>query len=505
MKNYVIDMTESAAVTVITTESRNLRGLPFRPTEDQLTTGKAWEEWLDDIEREFRYFRIGNPADRKDAMIIYGGKEIARLEKSLPDPVDAFNEYEKLRKKLNDYFLPKQNKHYARYVFLRMRPLAGEATISYAARLRENAYACEFKDTFGDRILEHMIQTIENQHLIQKCIAKSWDLSQFLLEAAQTEDISLQMHDMKETLDDRRIARVRIPKKQRAYRKHCRSDDEDEAKGCRYCGYDRKHRKIEDCPAYGKRCHKCQKLNHFASVCKSQRYTDDNSKQEKKIGCIYKNSKIKKTWESDTSDSSDDDFLSKSAAHMLRIKTLKSAPCVEKSATDVRFLEKEEVNFSGQQKQGMEAMIQMRDELHRHTQEIEMRLEQKLSEFIVQLSVLINTEALVFPCDKMSNMQMKDETDNDRCMQSNRNKMGVQSNNSQTQVENDRCTSTNQTTNQTANLQSRIESDDESRKRDGDWEDSSFIDEGGWATNYLTTRDKPTRGGRKKGKGKLHT
>ena len=348
-----------------------------------------------------------------------------------------------------------------------------------------------------------MIQTIENQHLIQKCIAKSWDLSQFLLEAAQTEDISLQMHDMKETLDDRRIARVRIPKKQRGYRKHCRSDDEDEAKGCRYCGYDRKHRKIEHCPAYGQRCHKCQKLNHFASVCKSQRYTDDNSKQEKKIGCIYRNSKIKKTCESDTSDSSD--FLSKSAAHMLRIKTLKSAPCVEKSTTDVRFLEKEEVNFSGQQKQGMEAMIQMRDELHRHTQEIEMRLEQKLSEFIVQLSVLINTEALVFPCDKMSNMQMKDETDSDRCMQSNRNKMGVQSNNSQTQVENDRCISTNQTTNQTATLQSRIESDDESKKRDSDLEDSSFIDEGGWATNYLTTRDKPTRRRRKQGKGKLHT
>ena len=333
MTNYVIDMAESAAVTVIANESRNLRALPFRPTEDQLTTGKAWEEWL---EREFRYFRIGNPADRKDAMIIYGGKEIARLEKSLPDPVDASNEYEKLRKKLNDYFLPK-------------------------------------------------------------------------------------------------------------------------------------------------------------------------SKQEKKTGCIYKNSKIKKTCESDTSDSSDDDFLSKSAAHMLRIKTLKSAPCVEKSATDVRFLKKEEVNFPGQQIQGMEAMIQMRDELHRHTQEIEMRLEQKLSEFIVQLSVLINTEALVFPCDKMSSMQMKDETDNDRCMQSNRNKMGVQSNNSQTQVENDRCISTNQTTNQTANLQSRIESNAESRKRDSNWEDSSFIDEGGCAMNYLTTRDKPTRRGRKKGKGKLHT
>ena len=103
---------------------------------------------MDDIEKEFRYFNISNPADKIDAMIIYGGKEIDRLEKSLPDPLYASNEYEKLHKKLNDYFLRRQNKHYARYVFWKMRPLAGEATIFYTARLRENAYACEIKDTF---------------------------------------------------------------------------------------------------------------------------------------------------------------------------------------------------------------------------------------------------------------------------------------------------------------------------------------------------------------------
>ena len=91
-------------------------------------------------------------------MIIFSGRVNARLEKSLPDPVGDSNEYEKLRKKLNDYFAPKQNKHYARYVFLKMRPFAGDATIAYAAWLREKAYNCKFGDTFDDRILEHMIQ-----------------------------------------------------------------------------------------------------------------------------------------------------------------------------------------------------------------------------------------------------------------------------------------------------------------------------------------------------------
>jgi hypothetical protein len=36
---------------------------------------------------------------------------------------------------------------------------------------------------------------------------------------------------------------------------------------CQYGGYDR--RKGDNCPAFGKRCRKCNKENHFSSVCKS--------------------------------------------------------------------------------------------------------------------------------------------------------------------------------------------------------------------------------------------
>ena len=130
MTRLGLDMAEGT-VTVIF-EGRNLRTLPFRPTEDQLSTGKLWEDWLESIEREFRFFRVA--LDRKDALIIYGGSEIARLEKSLPDPEDPrkeLDEYQKLRIKLNEYFLPKKNKHYARFIFLKTRPEAGEEKLQW--------------------------------------------------------------------------------------------------------------------------------------------------------------------------------------------------------------------------------------------------------------------------------------------------------------------------------------------------------------------------------------
>ncbi|CAC5368591.1 unnamed protein product [Mytilus coruscus] len=129
----------------ITVEGRQVPVVKIE--EDHLTTGSQWEEWLEGIEREFRYFRITDPEDKKDAMIIYGGKDISRLEKSTPDPVDRrMDVYEKLKKKLNDYFAPKKNKHYANYLFLKVRPVNGESTVAYAARLRERAADCEFEN-----------------------------------------------------------------------------------------------------------------------------------------------------------------------------------------------------------------------------------------------------------------------------------------------------------------------------------------------------------------------
>ena len=60
-----MDRGEPQHITVVT-ETRNLRTLPFVQNEDLLSTGKQWEEWIEGIEREFRYFRITEPVNKKD-------------------------------------------------------------------------------------------------------------------------------------------------------------------------------------------------------------------------------------------------------------------------------------------------------------------------------------------------------------------------------------------------------------------------------------------------------
>ena len=85
-----------------------------------------------------------------------------------------------------------------------MRPYEEETTIAYATRLREKATDCDFSNE-DDRILEHIIQTTENQSLIKKAINRKWSLQEMLREVHQLEDTLVQVTDMTEKYDYRYV------------------------------------------------------------------------------------------------------------------------------------------------------------------------------------------------------------------------------------------------------------------------------------------------------------
>ena len=102
-------------------------------------------------------------------MIIYGGKEIVRMNKSLKNErAEELDEYAVLKNKLDKYCLPKKNKHHAKYTFIRMKQERGEQIGSYVSRLREKVNDCEFGETVMERILEQCIQSIDNKGVNKK-------------------------------------------------------------------------------------------------------------------------------------------------------------------------------------------------------------------------------------------------------------------------------------------------------------------------------------------------
>ena len=310
----------------VTTETRNLRSQPFVVPEDPCETGKAWEDCLEEIEREFRYFKITEPIDKKDVLIIYGGKELARLEKSLPDPPDG-DTYVKLRTKLNEHYLPRKNKYYSRYLFLKLQPNPEETIIAYTARLREKVQRdCEFGSTHDERILELIIQTIDNKTQIKKTISKEWNLTQFLTEAGQMEDIKRQVTDMKsEQPETEAVSRVEAatPSLQPQFRRrrwHQKIDHRQRSgqtqQQCDFCGYN--HGKEDWCPAIGKIYRNCNKRNHFSSVCHApnNKETKASRQYEQQTGRI-------KRATGDESTSSDDECFIQEVRHLLQAKKIK--------------------------------------------------------------------------------------------------------------------------------------------------------------------------------------
>ena len=234
------------------------------------------------------------------------------MEKSLKDPEEG-DIYAKLKGKLTDYFAPKKNKHYARYLFLKMRPHAGEGTVSYAARLREKSMNCEFHDS-DERILEHIIQTTDNTELVRKVLHKKWTLQETLAEMQVLEDTSEHVGAMGRQ-DSNSVSKVGKRKRE----KHRSSNDAkatDTNRTCKYCGKSHPMQK-ELCPAYGKFCSECGKPNHFSTVCLSSRET--RRRRGKQSSNTKKDIK-RATNKSETDDSGSDEhpdhcFIDESVRH----------------------------------------------------------------------------------------------------------------------------------------------------------------------------------------------
>ena len=250
---------------------RNLRINPFTVDEaDHIAMGGKWDEWLEELDT-------------------------------------------KLKGKLTDYFAPKKNVHYNRYLFLKMRPYSSESTISYAARLREKAVNCEFHDC-DERILEHIIQKTDNAELVRKVLHKKWTLQQTLEEMQVLEDTSMQVEAMGRQ-DTNNVSKIKRKKKTRI--KVSNPEQSKDKKLCKYCG--RSHPTQKTCPAYGKYCSKCGKPNHFSIVCMS-----DKGPTEKPKGSVSHDSRrnVKRaTNESDTESMDSDinpdiDFIEESVKHM---------------------------------------------------------------------------------------------------------------------------------------------------------------------------------------------
>ena len=104
--------------------------------------------------------------------------------------------------------------------------------------------------------------TVRNDNLIQKCFRKEWTLSEFLRLVEEEEIIYLQIAGMRYNESENEV-------RLNDFQQTCVNNEDSP---CGYFGLSTVHIKGRGCPAYSKRCYKCNKRDHFAVVCRTKQY-----------------------------------------------------------------------------------------------------------------------------------------------------------------------------------------------------------------------------------------
>lgn len=213
---------------------------------------------------------------------------------------------QKILKKFGEYFTPTKNVTYERYLFFTRNKKEDESYDSYVTELRQLASSCEFSTLTDSLIRDRLILGITDTAMKERLLREAdIDLNKALdvCRAAETATGRLQIiegdkrghqhevHAVQRGNFQRRERNpsavtavsgrnVNQPKFQngRNYERKQKistfnnNSNSKFVKNCLRCG---QNHKINACPAYGKKCDSCKKLNHFSRVCKQKQFVNN--------------------------------------------------------------------------------------------------------------------------------------------------------------------------------------------------------------------------------------
>lgn len=255
--------------------------LPEFPTFDMdidpTSLGQRWKKWLARVENLLVALDIDSPKRKKALLLHYAGQPVQDALDTLPVPPapgnvrDELNDYDKAVKMLNSYFMPQRNVEYEVYVFRQANQKQAETLDQFQTRLRQLAETCEFQNTDRE-VKSQIVQGCTSTRLRRKALRDTkLTLTDLLSHGRAMETSETQAQGIEATTTSTSVNAVTQGQNQRQHRgpRH-QQQRSDTNKSCRNCGGQYPHKNgRESCPAYGRECGHCGKLNHFQAHCLS--------------------------------------------------------------------------------------------------------------------------------------------------------------------------------------------------------------------------------------------
>ncbi|XP_039304646.1 uncharacterized protein LOC120357660 [Solenopsis invicta] len=197
--------------------------------------------------------------------------------------------YDLVVKKFDEYFLPKKNVVYESFLFYKKVQESNEPVDNFVKELKKLARNCEFPDE-QDMIRDRLVLGIADTTVQEKLLSVT-DLK--LEKAIETARAKEMLKERIKTMQNEKIVE-KIEKNQPVkakgnrrinYKPQEKKEDLGTEKEfqCRRCT--RKHGPRE-CPAFGRRCNKCGKVNHFEASCRLKGIQEIEDKEEEEILAI---------------------------------------------------------------------------------------------------------------------------------------------------------------------------------------------------------------------------
>lgn len=260
--------------------------MTFKPpssfTFHEPTSWPAWKE-------RFNRFRIATKLNKEDGIIqvsslLYAmGADADRIFAQFGLNENDSKDYDKVVEKFDEYFIPQRNVIHIRATFHRRDQKEGESVEQYIRSLYELAEHADFANK-EESIRDRLVLGLRDKELSEKLqLESTLTLKTAVAKARQYEQVKTELEQQRG--EEGNVDRVKNDHRRKTHasqnsgQKHGHSGTD--SFRCGKCGKTHTRR---NCPAYGKKCDKCGKLNHFAKVCrtKTKKRTDEvNTESER--------------------------------------------------------------------------------------------------------------------------------------------------------------------------------------------------------------------------------
>lgn len=245
--------------------ARMENALGLRPPQalclDSSNLAKSWRLWKE----EFTLYMDLTLADADEAVklkvfsYIIGdtGRELCEtlIPTSSPDRTVS-----RLINALDDHCNPKVNETVERYRFFVRNQGSDENIDKYVTDLRMLASTCNFGQIKDSLIRDRIVCGISSSVLRERLLREQDLTLEKCVQICRATQLSR---------ENNRTIEGRVTEEVHAVKHAVRKEKHTSTVNCKFCGKTHERNKLK-CPAYGKKCKKCEKDNHFATMCRTK-------------------------------------------------------------------------------------------------------------------------------------------------------------------------------------------------------------------------------------------